>query len=257
MFSALIVGSMAPDFHYFFHPGPHGHFSHSIRGAFIVCLPSALAVLWVYQTVMKVPLIQLAPERHQQKLVALATPFRWGPASRFALIVLSLLVGIATHILWDSLTHERGVIVRNFPDLREPPFDQFGSERPLYNILQHTSTVIGITILAVWYWGWYRRTPGQSVPRHLQTSPRFKIWFTATLLAVSAAASTTFAYVVSIGLHPRLRFFLGVSVIDFMSLVLVGALGYSVWWQWRNRRDARNPIPVAETAQPDDPAHRA
>ena len=199
----------------------------------MLSLPLGLAVLFVYQTVMKVPLISLAPERHQQKLVALATPFRWRPASRFALIVLSVLVGIGTHILWDSITHERGVIVRNFPDLRAPALDEFGTERPLYNILQHTSTVIGLAILAVWYWRWYRRTTGQPVPRDLQMSPRFKVWFTASLLVVSAAASTTFAYVVSIDVHPRLRLFLGISVIDFMSLVITGAFGYSIWWQWK------------------------
>lgn len=226
---------MAPDFHYFFHPGPHGHFSHSIEGAFVLCLPSALAVLWIYETVMKVPLIRLAPEKHQEKLVALATPFRWGPASRFALIVFSLLVGIGTHILWDSITHERGVIVRNFPDLRAPAFDEFGSERPLYNVLQHTSTVIGIAIMAVWYWRWFRRAPAQTVPRPLQMKTSSKVWFTATLLVLSAASSMAFAAAVSGGVHPRLRLFVGISVIDFMSLVLTGALAYSLWWHWRNR----------------------
>ena len=86
VFSALVVGSMAPDFHYFLGLRPHDHFSHSIRGAFIFCLPVGLAVLWLFQHVMKLPLISLAPERHQERLARFAAAFRWGPASRFALI---------------------------------------------------------------------------------------------------------------------------------------------------------------------------
>ena len=114
VFSALIVGSLSPDFHYFFNLGPRGHFSHSIKGAFLFALPVSITVLWVFHTVMKAPLIALAPQRHQEKLFRFATPFRWLPASRLVLILLSLMMGIATHLLWDSITHEHGLVVRNY-----------------------------------------------------------------------------------------------------------------------------------------------
>ena len=81
MLSALVVGSLAPDFRYFLNLAPRGHIGHSFKGIFIFCLPVGLAVLWIFQQVMKRPLISLAPRSHQQRLVPLAEPFHWGGAA--------------------------------------------------------------------------------------------------------------------------------------------------------------------------------
>jgi hypothetical protein len=236
VFSALVVGSLAPDFHYFFNLGPSRSFTHSIRGAFIFSLPVSLAVLWIFQTVMKAPLISLAPRTHQEKLACMAGPFRWRPMSRFAVIVFSVLVGIGTHMVWDSITHERGLIVRNFPDLSAPAVDEFGTPRPLYDVLQHLSTVFGMSILALWYLRWWRRAPVQPVPLYLQTNPRTKAAILATILALGAGFSTAFAYITSHNLRHRLFFFTGTSAILLMSFTSTAALVYSLWWQWAWRR---------------------
>jgi hypothetical protein len=233
VFSALIVGSLAPDFHYFFNVGPHGHFSHSIKGAFVFALPTSLAVLWVFQTVMKAPLINLAPERHQQRLAGLDAPFHWWPAGRFALILFSLMVGIATHLVWDSITHERGLVVRKFADLRTPALDEFGSERPLYDLLQEASGLVGMAVLVVWYWRWFRRAPIQPAPDHQRLGPGAKVWITTIVLAGSAGAAIVFAYIVSRGSQHEFSLFGETSVITFMSLTFTGALTFSLWWQWR------------------------
>lgn len=235
MFSALIVGSLAPDFHYYFNLGPPRYFTHSIKGSFIFTLPVSLAVLWIFHTVMKAPLISLAPRRHQGRLVGLAEPFRWGPLSRFAVILFSLLVGIGTHIVWDSITHERGLIVRNFPNLSAPAVDEFGHPRPLYDILQHLSTLIGSAILAIWYLRWLRRTPPQPVPAELQTSPRAKVAVSATIIAVSGICSAVFGYITSMNLRHFLFFFTGTTAILFMSFTSTGLLFYGLWWHWRHR----------------------
>jgi hypothetical protein len=238
VFSALIVGSLAPDFHYFFNLGPRGHFSHSIKGAFLFALPLSIVALWIFETLMKVPLISLAPQPHQEKLVALAKPFRWLPAGRFAVVLLSLLVGIGTHMLWDSLTHERGLVVRNFPDLSRPALEDFGTERPLYDILQHTSTLTGLLILAIWYWRWFRRAPSHAVPRNLEMSSRAKAWIVAGSLMLVTGISLAWAfYVVTTRSSRRLSLFVGTAVTTWMSLTFTSALAYSLWWRWRNRRD--------------------
>lgn len=252
MFSALIVGSLAPDFHYFYNMGPRGHFSHSIKGAFVFALPLSLLALWIFETAMKIPLISLAPGGHQEKLAALARPFRWLPAHRLAVILLSLLVGIGTHLLWDSITHERGLVVRNFPDLRAPALEDFGSPRPLYDILQHTSTVIGFSILAVWYWRWFRRAPSLPVPENLQMSSTAKALVAGAILALSTGISLAWAvHVVSLHHSRRLTLFVGTAVTTWMSLVFTGALLYSLWWQWRNRRNHTHPYSARRDAMID------
>lgn len=235
MFSALIVGSLSPDFHYFFNLGPRGHFSHSIKGAFLFALPVSITVLWVFQTVMKAPLIALAPQRHQEKLSRFATPFRWLPTSRFVLILFSLMIGIATHLLWDSITHEHGLMVRNVADLRAPALEEFGSHRPLYNLLQLASSLLGLAVLAAWYWRWYRRAPVQPVPSSLRMSRRARTSIATTVLGGAASMAIVFASIVFKGSpywRPRV---VGTMVTTFASLSFTGALAFSFWWQWRRR----------------------
>jgi len=231
--SALVVGSLAPDFRYFLNLAPRGHFGHSFKGVFIFCLPVGLAVLWVFQKLMKLPLISLAPRSHQQRLVALAMPFSWGGARRFGLIVASLLLGAISHLTWDAFTHDNGLVVRNVPDMRVP-LEEFGTHRPLYNVLQHGSSLLGLALLIFWYWRWFKRTPPQPVPMYLQMNPRAKRWITGTILALSACVAAVYGYFYSYHIA-SFGLFVGAFVITFMSLVYILALGFSLWW---HRMDA-------------------
>jgi hypothetical protein len=225
---------MAPDFRYFFNLAPRGHFGHSLNGVFVFCLPVGLAVLWIFQTVMKLPLISLAPEPHQQRLVALAKPFRWGGAGRFTLIIASLLLGSISHLAWDAFTHERGLVVRNVPDMRVP-LEEFGTPRPLYNLLQHGSSVLGLALLAFWYWRWLKRTPAQPVPLYLQTTSRVKVWILSSILTVATGVSFFYAYFRSYRLE-SVSIFAGTFVATIMSVVFVAALGFSSWWHLSNKK---------------------
>jgi hypothetical protein len=237
--SAAVVGSLAPDFHYFLNLGPYWHFSHTIKGAFLFCLPVGLAVLWIFHAIMKRPLLGLAPERHQSRLVAFAPPFRWWPAGRFALIVFSMLVGIGSHIVWDAFTHEHGLFVRNVPDLRAPALQEFGSHRPVYVLLQHGSTLLGLALLVFWYWRWFKRTSPQPVPAHLKLTTTTRRWAVTLIITIACCGSLAYAYCDCDPGSP-LSFFLGVSAVLFMSLVFLGAFFFSLGWNWVMR--TRQPL---------------
>lgn len=183
---------------------------------------------------MKVPLISLAPKSHQERFVSFAQPFRWRGAKRFGLIVISIIVGSITHLAWDAFTHDRGLVVRNVPNLRTP-LEEFGTHRPIYNVLQHGSSVLGLALLAFWYWRWFKRTPPQAVPPHLQMNLRTKHWITGSILIVANGSAAIYAYFYSYHLS-SLGVFLGTFAVTSMSLIYIGALCFSAWWQFRTSR---------------------
>jgi hypothetical protein len=154
--SALVVGTMAPDFEYFLRLAPGGGFGHTIPGAFLLSLPLALIVLGIFHGLLKEPLLRLFPDGIRLRIAAQAVPFRFGGPARFVLIVVSALAGIATHLVWDMFTHHDTWPARHFPWLtQEVPLPVHGSTTH-FAILQIVSTAVGILILCVWLAHWYR-----------------------------------------------------------------------------------------------------
>src|SRR5512140_3847916 len=141
VFSALVLGSIAPDFGYFIKVG-QGYFMYTLPGLFLFNLPVGFVLLWLFQAVVKWPLLALLPMSMQRRLVEPARRFSFGPAKRCGLILLSLLVGSLTHIVWDSFTHDYGWVVENFAFFHTPV-----AGMPLYDLLPNLSTYIGIAIL--------------------------------------------------------------------------------------------------------------
>lgn len=230
---------MAPDFHYFLGLHIDAKTSHTVVGAFYFCLPLALAALWLFHRVLKVPLISLAPEWHQARLARFAVPFRFRPGSRFALILLSLLLGIFSHLLWDSFTHGRGWMVRELPLLRVVVLQQFWGGRPVYNLLQHGSTLLGMAILALAYRRWSQNASPQAAPCDLNLSARTK----SSVLAGTAVGAFLLSGLYAFhryGHSGRFAIFAAHAVISFVTLMLLGLLAFSLWWHRQFRQIAAN-----------------
>jgi hypothetical protein len=160
-FSALIIGSFSPDFRYFL-PGVRIRiFSHSPEGLFLFCLPLGLLALAFFHYIAKEPLFYLLPKHLQLRIEPRAMEFSFLPFRKAVAIIIALLIGGLSHIIWDSFTHANGWAVEKWRFLNYLIY-QF----PVYNLtvfklLQHLSTVGGILLLAFWFWHWYRRTPKQ------------------------------------------------------------------------------------------------
>jgi hypothetical protein len=179
--SALVVGSMAPDFVYFL-PLPFNRaFSHSLPGLGLLVLPLSLVSLWLFHRVLKWPLLALLPIHQQERLLPHAGEFAFGPARRFALIVASVLVGALTHLVWDGFTHASDWGVRLLPILETPWFGSL----PIYRALQHGSTIGGALALAYGYARWFRRAPRHVVPavQRLPTRQRL-LWIVGLAVGV-------------------------------------------------------------------------
>jgi hypothetical protein len=174
--SALIIGSMTPDFPYFI---PilfsQSGFSHSIIGVFVYCLPIGLVALGIFHFLIKYPALSLLPLNHQRRLHSFATNFSFLPLRRFLLIVLSILLSAFTHILWDSFTHSQGWMVKQFAVLKSPVFIVSSHSVLVYEILQHGSTLIGGILLLYWYIEWYKEAKPIVIPEKLAITDQRKV----------------------------------------------------------------------------------
>lgn len=180
--SALVMGAMSPDFEYFLRFYPGGGFGHTFAGAFLLSLPLALVVLWTFHAIVKAPLIQLFPEGIRLRLRAQTGPFSFRGTKRFLLIVISILIGIATHIIWDSFTHRHTWLSDHWSRLTQPVHVPVLGWLALYKFLQHTSNVVGAILLCAWVMNWYRRVEPHDDGKWAAI-PSARRWFVITSIA--------------------------------------------------------------------------
>ena len=198
--SALVVGSLMPDMLYFVPQLPHNSYGHTLQGIFFFCLPVGVCLLWLFHRFLKRPLVSLFPVVQQQKLLAVSKDFQFWPFSRFVAICFSILLGAASHVTWDSFTHQQGWAVQQFAILRRPvPITPLVAPT-VCELLQYVSSVIGAVLLLIYYRRWLRQTQARAATGevHLTTSMRILLLlvfgFGATLPAISRMMNNPFWY---------------------------------------------------------------
>jgi hypothetical protein len=172
--SAIVVGCFAPDFEYFIPFPHHGSSGHTLVEIFEFDLPLSLAALWLFHRIAKEPLAACLPEGARERLDRGLHAIPKNSFSRFAMILLSILVGIATHILWDSFTHSGYWLSDHLHFLHTTVSIPLFGPRPWFGILQYISSAFGIVIILLWCIHWYRNAaPVHSNPdRHFLTRDR-------------------------------------------------------------------------------------
>jgi hypothetical protein len=162
-------------------------------------------------------------------MVRFVEPFKFGPAKRFGWILMSLLVGIFSHLLWDSFTHGRGYMVEHIAALRTFPFAQYGIYRPLYNLLQHLSSLLGLGILVSAYYRWLEKAQPQPVPEKLKLSPRIKS-ISIAAIGIGAAALGLVCGFAESRQSTRVSAFFVDGIIWFTTLAIAGLVVFSLYW---------------------------
>jgi len=236
MMSALVIGCMAPDFEYFLRFSPEGPFGHTLPGVFILDLPLGLIALWLYHSYAKEPLYAWLPESMQRRIEP-------GPASppvknlsQFALAVASILVGVATHIFWDSFTHTR------FWPYHHWRFLHRTLELPIYGsikyirVIQQVSTVAGAVVLLIWLRHWFRTAaPDHAcMPRYEREKRRAALVIVCIVALAGACVRAFLILVIARALN------LGTVKDAFESAVITGIdffwLAVIVYGAWRSRK---------------------
>ncbi len=146
--TALIIGSMTPDFEYFLRLKVRSDYSHTLLGVFWFDLPIGIILCFVFHLVIKNSLFRNLPSFLQIRFNNfLDFDFMDYFSNNFSLVIFSLLLGAFSHLFWDGFTHYNGFFVELFPILQTKTI--FYSI-PIFKILQHLSTFLGGICIALW-----------------------------------------------------------------------------------------------------------
>ena len=177
--TALVIGSLTPDFEYFFRTRIYSSFSHTWFGLFWFDLPLTIILAFIFHLIVRNSLIDNLPNFVSQRFSVFKN-FNWTNyfVKNFLTVTISAIIGIATHILWDGFTHEQGQFVQANPVLQNN-LSLSKYSIPIYKLLQHLSTLMGglIILFAIF------RLPRD---RNFQNSNIiFRFWFYLGLVAFS------------------------------------------------------------------------
>jgi hypothetical protein len=141
-FPALVIGSLTPDAGYLFGELHGGRFSHDLLGSFGFCLPAGLLMVVLFYW-LRAPLARMMPTPYQRALLPLC---QRPPGSPWA-IVISLLIGAWTHLLWDSFTHTNGWFVQHLSVLQSPVVLVAGRRARVCHLLWYGCSFAGVVWL--------------------------------------------------------------------------------------------------------------
>ncbi|UII19843.1 DUF4184 family protein [Fulvivirga ligni] len=141
--TGLVIGSMVPDFEYFLRFKVISDYSHTILGIFWFDLPLAIVIAFTFHCLIRNSFINNLPSFVKRKLIT-SLDFNWSKCfiSHWLIVLYSIVIGTATHLIWDSFTHHNGFFIHLW-SLEEFSIDLFNISFPLYKLAQHASSLIG------------------------------------------------------------------------------------------------------------------
>ena len=147
MLSAVVIGSMVPDFSYLMPIRLDRIETHSRLALATFCLPVGLLSYWIFQRLMKTPLVSVLPDPVYTRWRPYSSPASWGSPRQWLLAACGVLGGAVVHLAWDAFTHEDGRGVRMVPELSDPMLEVHDHLVTGATLLQGVSSLVGLLIV--------------------------------------------------------------------------------------------------------------
>lgn len=188
---ALAIGSMMPDLPFFLGIAVARARTHDVLSLLSWSLPAGMLMYVWFHALLRQALVDLAPNAIQCRLVSPPGMVRgwhgWGAVGT------SVVLGAATHVVWDGFTHPGTLFVESIPLLQTRLMTLGSYELYVYKLLQHASSMIGLMLLAIWCWRWYACTaPTADFLPALTAAARWRLC--SLLVAIPLAAGAANAW---------------------------------------------------------------
>lgn len=237
--SALVVGSLSPDFTYFITQSTTAKFGHTLPGVLFFCIPVGLVVLWTFHTIIKYPLLDLLPEKLRHSFASVVQPLEFTSYKRFGLIVLALLIGALTHVMWDGFTGSNRFGTQMLPVLNATVLNVLGDDIQGYQLFHFISSVVGALLLLIWsIRGLLKTTPSPTVHSIISPAAKISVWI--IIIGITAATFWCAGNVGTnslFGRHWEVRGFLQDGLIATVPIFYALLLLYGcAWYVYRRQR---------------------
>lgn len=236
--SALVIGSMIPDFGYFLPWRLPRLETHSAASLLSFSLPAGLAAYWVFQRWIKVPMREVLPDGAYQASLRYAPIADIASLRQWAIAACGVLLGAITHLIWDGFTHEGARGIRMLPEIDEWVVDVGGHSLAGPRFLEDFSSLLGLALVGWFIWRFLRTpAPADRTSRLLPEAQR-AYWgaaYIGTAIAVAAADVMWIRWFHphAIGIGPNL----GIIAIAALRGVGVAVLAVSLCLAVRLRRE--------------------
>ena len=212
--TGLIFGSMSPDLEYFTRMKILATHGHDWVGAIYFNIPLALAYCFVFHLFVRKILIDHLPNFIKNRFIHLRL-FDWMKyfKANGLVVILSILIGTYTHLLWDAFTHEWGFFAKKINFINEV-WMTIGFELKGFKVLQYTSSIIGLLFIIFWI---YR------MPKQKLNSSRFIISFWVIVMLLTMLISFIRFYFFPIEMISG-NIIVVPMMAGFLSLIILGIL---------------------------------
>ena len=147
--TALIIGSMVPDFEFFLKMRTGENIGHHWYGILLFDVPLSIICCYVFHLILRDMLIDQSPQWLYERFNKMKE-FDWHTYAKKnpATVLLSIMLGIISHLFLDAFTHEDGLFVEKIAFLqREVMFQDF--KTGMYMLLQIFGSVIGLYLIFI------------------------------------------------------------------------------------------------------------
>ncbi|MGV1004076.1 MAG: DUF4184 family protein [Candidatus Nanopelagicales bacterium] len=229
--SALVIGSVSPDFPYYLRLPVSALDSHGMAGGVSAAATSnlllGLAAFLMWHILLAPPLFWLAPSQLQRRIpdrLRGGISGRLTTAGDLARIACAVLIGAATHIGLDSLTHADMWGPRTYPVLNTVVF-----WLPLHRWLQYTLSVAGLVALIWAGWSWWRTTPAHNPATDRRMWLRWALTLLIGAISLLATAGTVGHLVIAPGpINPQTL--LISALLTLFSKLTISLLVFAAGW---------------------------